>query len=63
MNKMKKTSQFDVYFEYNFNWGKTKDKSAKAYLGYRYLDLEYIKDVVSLEITVKGPIVGVGFLF
>ena len=40
-----------------------KDKSAKAYLGYRYLDLEYIKDVVSLEITVKGPIVGVGFLF
>jgi hypothetical protein len=63
MNNMKKTSQLDLYFEYNFNWGKTKDKSAKAYLGYRYLDLEYIKDVVSLEITVKGPVVGVAFLF
>jgi hypothetical protein len=63
INKMKTTSQFDLYFEYNFNWGKTKDKSAKAYLGYRYLHIEYIKDVVTLEVTAKGPLVGIGFMF
>jgi hypothetical protein len=63
VDKMDKTYQLDAYFEYNFNWGKNKDKSARAYVGYRYLYLDYLKDDKALEVTVKGPLVGIGFSF
>ncbi len=38
------------------------DKSAKVFAGYRYLHLEYEKDV-EIEVTVKGPLFGFGVDF
>jgi len=63
VDNMDKTFQLATYFEYNFNWGKNKDKSARAYLGYRYLYLEGENDKTYVDVAVKGPIVGIGFLF
>jgi hypothetical protein len=63
VDNMKKTYQLDGIFEYNFNWGKTKDKSARAYLGYRYLYLDHLKGDTGFKVVVKGPLVGIGFLF
>jgi hypothetical protein len=58
-----KTYQLATYFEYNFNWGKNKKNSARAFLGYRYLYLEGANDTTFVKVAVKGPIVGIGFLF
>jgi hypothetical protein len=63
VGKFDKTYQLATYFEYNFNWGKNKDRSARAFLGYRYLDLELENDTTYVDVVVKGPIVGLGFLF
>jgi hypothetical protein len=62
---MKKTYQLDGYFEYNFNWGKTKDKSARAFAGYRYLYVNHLRGDgdVGFKVVAKGPLVGIGFLF
>jgi hypothetical protein len=38
------------------------DKSAKVFAGYRYLHLDYEKEV-EIELTVKGPLFGFGFDF
>jgi hypothetical protein len=38
------------------------DKSAKVFAGYRYLHLDYEKEV-ELEVTIKGPLFGFGFEF
>jgi len=38
------------------------DKSAKVFAGYRYLHLDYEKEV-EIEVTIKGPLFGFGFDF
>ncbi len=38
------------------------DKSAKVFAGYRYLHLDYEKEV-EIEVTIKGPLFGFGFEF
>ena len=58
-----KTYQLATYFEHNFNWGKNKNKSARAFLGYRYLYLEGENKTTYVDVAVKGPIMGIGFLF
>jgi hypothetical protein len=63
VDNMNKTYQLATYFEYNYKWGKNKDRSARAYLGYRYLYLDLEGDTTTATIAVKGPIVGFGFLF
>lgn len=62
-SSFEKTYQVAGYFEYNFNWGKTKQRSARAFLGYRYLYLEGENSTTYVDVAVRGPIMGIGFLF
>ena len=43
-----------------FKWGKV---ASKAYAGYRYTHLEYKDNPLDVKVTVKGPLVGIGFDF
>lgn len=63
VNDMDVSFQLATYFEYNFKWGKTKDKSARVSLGYRYLHLDHDSGETRFELAAKGPVLGLGFLF
>ncbi len=42
---------------------KTWDVSSKVFVGYKYLYINYDKKDLRLELSVKGPLVGVGVEF
>jgi len=42
---------------------KTWDVSSKVFAGYRYLYIDYDKKDTALELTIKGPLIGVGVEF
>jgi len=63
VNNMDKSYQMAGYFHYNFNWGKEKQRAARAYLGYRFIHLGYVNDPNGFEVNIQGPLVGISFLF
>lgn len=53
---------YDVWgnLSYHFKMG---DTPAKAYFGYRYLDFKWEQAPTALHLTVKGPLIGIGWQF
>ncbi len=42
---------------------KTWDVSSKVFAGYRYIYIDYDKNKLGINVSVKGPLVGVGLEF
>lgn len=60
VDDVKKTYEFVGMVAYRF---KMWDVSSKVFAGYRYLHLDYKKKGVDIELDVKGPLFGIGWVF
>jgi hypothetical protein len=60
VDDVNKTYDFIGDIGYRF---KMWNVSSKVYAGYRYLNIEYEKKPVKLEVDVKGPFFGIGWEF
>jgi len=60
VDHMDKTYLMAGYFDYKFKW---KKFTSRAYVGYRFLHLDYEKDVTAITVDIQGPIVGISLIF
>jgi hypothetical protein len=60
VDDMKKTYEFIGLLGYRF---KMWDVSSKVFAGYRYLHIDYEKKDVELQVSVRGPLLGIGWEF
>ena len=57
---MDKAYKLEGFVDYKFNWKKFK---SRAYFGYRYLHLNYENDTTAIKVNIKGPVLGISFIF